>query len=135
MSDTRAQAEDRRAQIQARLEGEWRGMDAQVATCQHTLHQSPLGCPYCQRDERLMDLLLAARTELLRLSRVEQALRSALEAARDALAAFGKQAGYVKEQGGYSTKMTEAEFQLARTVSDIDTLLSASPEAQPEEGK
>jgi hypothetical protein len=51
-------------------------------------------------------------------------LRVALLAARDALAAFGKQAGWVPQQHGYSATMTEAEMQLARAVADINTILA-----------
>jgi hypothetical protein len=50
-------------------------------------------------------------------------LRVALLAARDALAAFGKQAGWVPQQHGYPATMTEAEMQLARAVADINTIL------------
>jgi len=56
-------------------------------------------------------------------------LRDALEAARDMLAAFQKQAGWLPEQGGYSTRMTPSEMQLAHAVADIDSILAAFPSA------
>jgi hypothetical protein len=53
-----------------------------------------------------------------------QTLRAALAASRDAMAAFGRQAGWLPEQGGYSTRMTEPEKQLADAVASIDLLLA-----------
>jgi hypothetical protein len=53
-------------------------------------------------------------------------LREALIAARDTLAAFGKQAGWIPQQQGYSATMTEGEQQLARAVADIDAILAQS---------
>lgn len=52
-------------------------------------------------------------------------LREALVAARDALAAFSKQAGWLPEQQGYSATMTDAERKLSQAVSDIDAILGA----------
>lgn len=70
----------------------------------------------------------SVRMEALR-ARIEL-LTEALVAARDTLAAFGKQAGWLPEQGGYSTTMTEAEYRLSEAVRSIDALL-ARPEGEP----
>jgi hypothetical protein len=51
-------------------------------------------------------------------------LMAALKAARDVLVAYQKQAGYLPEQGGYSTRMTDAEHKLARAVSDLDLVIA-----------
>jgi hypothetical protein len=51
-------------------------------------------------------------------------LFEALCAARDALVGFQKQAGYLPEQGGYSTRMTEPEQQLAQAVASIDQIIA-----------
>ena len=61
--------------------------------------------------------------ELLKIEQQAQALRDELQAARDVLVAFGKQAGVV--QGGYSTTLTEEERKLWKAVEDIDRLLAA----------
>jgi hypothetical protein len=51
-------------------------------------------------------------------------LLAMLKAARDVLVGYQKHAGYLPEQGGYSTRMTEAEHQLARAVSDLDAVIA-----------
>jgi hypothetical protein len=56
-------------------------------------------------------------------------LLHALTAARDVLAGYQKQAGYLPEQGGYSTRMTDAERNIARAVSDLDTIIAGAKEA------
>jgi hypothetical protein len=63
----------------------------------------------------------------------QHALREALSAARDALAAFGKQAGWLPGQQAYSATMTDAEMKLAQAVVDIDQIL-AIPPALPDPG-
>lgn len=39
-------------------------LSAQLATCQHDLHKSPIGCPYCRRDKRFHDLMVRAASVL-----------------------------------------------------------------------
>lgn len=87
--------------------------------------------------ERLIDARLKADpAEALREAAPapakEAELREALAAARDTLVAFQKQAGYLLEQGGYSTRMTQGEMQLAQAVAHIDRILAAPATAQPE---
>lgn len=53
--------------------------------------------------------------------------REALVAARDAMAAFGKQAGWLPQQQGYSCTMTQAEKDLADAVASVDAILAAAP--------
>lgn len=97
------------------------------------------GCRRWVTQERL-DREREART------RAEDALREAqgvqeylcglVEASRDALAAFQKQAGWLPQQQAYSTKMTEAELQIAKAVQDLTAALAAlnSPAADTKEG-
>lgn len=85
-------------------------------------------------------------SERERAARAEEALREAqgvqtylyglVEASRDALAAFQKQAGWLPQQQAYSTKMTEAEFQIAKAVQDLTAALATlnSPAADTKEG-
>jgi len=82
--------------------------------------------------ENARSLQIALRKGEARLAVLEaregerEALREALAAARDTLAAFAKQAGYLPEQGAYSTRMTEGERRLAEAVACIDALLVPS---------
>jgi hypothetical protein len=43
--------------MRERLIAEIAALEAQVATCEHTLHAAPIGCPYCKRDRRYIALL------------------------------------------------------------------------------
>lgn len=47
-----------------RLEAEAAAIDALVAICEHPLHQSPVGCPYCKRDVRQAGLFRDAALRL-----------------------------------------------------------------------
>lgn len=51
-------------------------------------------------------------------------LLDALVAARDVLATFAKQVGWLPDQHGYSTRMTDSEMQLARAVADLDRIIA-----------
>lgn len=48
----------------------------------------------------------------------------ALSVARDALGAFAKEAGYLPEQGGYSTRMRDSEYKLAEAAQSLDAIVS-----------
>ncbi len=66
----------------------------------------------------------------------EQTLRAGLEASRDVLVAFAKQAGYLPAQQAYSTTATDAERALWHAVEDIDSILrdhAAQPAPSPVE--
>lgn len=54
-----------------------------------------------------------------------------LIAARDVLSAFGKQAGYLSEQGGYSTRVTDAEMKVAQAVAALTSLIDQVAVAVP----
>lgn len=43
--------------LRERLQAEFRSLDALVSTCESRLHESPIGCHICLRDERQMDIL------------------------------------------------------------------------------
>jgi hypothetical protein len=62
-------AEGRRDLI-ARVDAEARMLEAQMAGCEHSLHGTAIGCPYCQRDLRQSYLL---RDVLAALARPEPA--------------------------------------------------------------
>ena len=51
-------------------------------------------------------------------------LLAALKASRDVVVSYQKTAGYVPEQGGYSTRMTDAEHKLAQAVGDLDAIIT-----------
>lgn len=50
--------------IKTKLEAEAAVLDALMAICENPLHEAPLGCPYCRRDERHRDLMREAVREL-----------------------------------------------------------------------
>jgi hypothetical protein len=47
----------------------------------------------------------------------------ALVAARDALAAFGDEAGWLPEQGAYASAFTPAEYKVAQAVASCDEII------------
>lgn len=53
---------------------------AKVETCESDLHKAPIGCPYCQHDERMMGLFVDAAEALREVDTVRQRL-SALQTA------------------------------------------------------
>ena len=65
---------------------------------------------------------LGVKTFELKAQRDE--LLTALKAARDVLVGYQKHAGYLPEQGGYSTRMSDAERQLAQAASDLDSIIT-----------
>ncbi len=68
-------------EIREQLTGKAAALDAQVATCDHFLHKSPIGCPYCKRDTQNRVLLLAAADALARSEQARQDLEAALSSA------------------------------------------------------
>jgi hypothetical protein len=54
----------------------------------------------------------------------------ALMAARNVLAAFAKDAGWLPEQRAYSTTMTEGERKLAQAVADLDRIIDGEAAAR-----
>lgn len=55
----------------------------------------------------------------------------ALIAARDVLAAFTKQVAWLPEQGGYSTRMTDAEMKVAQAIGDLTRIIDSESSALP----
>jgi hypothetical protein len=55
-----------------------------------------------------------------------QQLLDTLTAARDLLVGCQKQAGYLPQQGGYATALTEAEMTLARGIASLDDILTGA---------
>lgn len=51
-----------------RLEGEVAALEAQIATCEHDLHNRPIGCHLCRRDTRQRDLMKEAIAALVPVS-------------------------------------------------------------------
>jgi hypothetical protein len=84
-----------------------------------------------------MDLLLAARAELSRLSRVEQALRALVEEFRGYQAHSRQEARTAAMQGDVAEQRSrQAEAAVLNVcITELNGVLSASPEAQPEEGR
>jgi len=78
------------------------------------------------RREAFAECTLAeeVEAELVRLSNENAFLREALIAARDAMAAFGRQAGWLPSQQAYSCTMTQAEKELTDAVASLDRILA-----------
>jgi hypothetical protein len=83
--------------------------------------------PYSQEDCDSVIGSLHQTTEALAASEAaRQQLLDTLTAARDLLVGCQKQAGYLPQQGGYATALTEAEMTLARGIASLDDILTGA---------
>lgn len=62
--------------IEQQVETEVTRLRALVAICESPLHNAPIGCPYCQRDERQIDILTRLAQEIASLRSENQTLRN-----------------------------------------------------------
>jgi hypothetical protein len=87
-------------------------------TCWHGFVGRPERCISCVVEQAVKELAAseAARQQLL----------DTLTAARDLLVGCQKQAGYLPQQGGYATALTEAEMTLARGIASLDDILTGA---------
>jgi uncharacterized membrane protein YccC len=102
------------------LRGKNQAFEHEVEAHRHELGASEnrrMAAEYRARNfERQLAASEAARQQLL----------DTLTAARDLLVGCQKQAGYLPQQGGYATALTEAEMTLARGIASLDDILTGA---------